>query len=231
MLSGLKREAPKLKGEIVSISNSSDPYPKMEREKRLTRRCLEILSSSCCKIQVITKSSMVVRDVDLLKRVSSMVALTLTTENDDLARVLEPNAPSPSERLGALEKLIEEGISTSVRIDPIIPFVNDKLERVVKKLASIGVKHITCSTYKVRIDNWRRLSLALPETAEKLETLYFERGQRIGGYLYLPKDLRLKLVQNSALMAKKYGLSFGSCREGFSYLNTATCDGSWLLIG
>ncbi|MDW8023415.1 MAG: radical SAM protein [Nitrososphaerota archaeon] len=229
VLSRLRREAAKLDGEIISISNSSDPYPTMEAEKRLTRQCLEILSRSKCKIQIITKSDLVVRDVDLLRRAPSTVALTITTDDDSLARVLEPNAPPPSERLKAVERLVEADIPTSVRIDPLIPHVNENLESLVRKLVSIGVRHVTCSTYKVKMDNWQRLSAAMPEIAKKLKPLYFEKGERIGGYLYLPKDLRLRLLENLALMAKKYGVKFGVCREGFRGLNTATCDGSWLL--
>jgi len=229
LLLRLEREAAKLDGEIISISNSSDPYPTIEAEKRLTRQCLEILSRSNCKIQIITKSNLVVRDIDLLKKFPSMVALTVTMDEDHLSRVLEPHAPPSSERLEAVERLVEEGIPTSVRIDPIIPYVNENSESLMERIASLGVKHVTCSTYKVKMDNWQRLKLALPQIAEKLKPLYFEKGERIGGYLYLPKDLRLRLMENLAVMAKKYGLRFGVCREGFSHLNTAQCDGSWLL--
>ena len=229
LLLRLEREAAKLDGEIISISNSSDPYPTIEAEKRLTRQCLEILSRSNCKIQIITKSNLVVRDIDLLKKFPSMVALTVTMDEDHLSRVLEPHAPPSSERLEAVERLVEEGIPTSVRIDPIIPYVNENPESLMERIASLGVKHVTCSTYKVKMDNWQRLKLVLPQIAEKLKPLYFEKGERIGGYLYLPKDLRLRLMENLAVMAKKYGLRFGVCREGFSHLNTAQCDGSWLL--
>ena len=229
LVSRLKREAAKLNGEIISISNSSDPYPTIEAEKGLTRQCLEILSRSNCKIQIITKSNLVVRDIDLLKKIPSMVALTITTDQDDLSRVLEPNAPPSSERLEAVERLVEAGMQTSVRVDPIIPYVNENPESLMKTLAFLGVKHVTCSTYKVKMDNWQRLNLAIPQITEKLKPLYFEKGERIGGYLYLPRDLRLKLMENLAVMAKKYGLRFGACREGFSHLNTAPCDGSWLL--
>jgi DNA repair photolyase len=158
-----------------------------------------------------------------------MVALTVTTDEDDLSRVLEPNAPPSSERLKAVERLVEAGIPTSVRIDPIIPYLNENPRSLMERIASLGVKHVTCSTYKVKMDNWQRINLALPKIAEKLKPLYFEKGERIGGYLYLPKDLRLSLMENLAVIAKKYGLRFGVCREGFSHLNTAQCDGSWLL--
>jgi len=226
----LRREAAKLKGEIVSMSNSSDPYPNLESKTGLTRKCLEILSKHDCRIQVITKSNIVTRDIDLLKRVPSMVALSITTNDDESSRIIESNAPPPSERIRAAEKLTNIGIPVAVRIDPIIPYVNDNMESLVKELASIGVKHITSSTYKVKPDNWKRFSSALPEAAEKLKPLYFRKGERLGRYLYLPRDLRLKLMENVAAFAKRYGMKFGTCREGLSHLNTATCDGSWLMF-
>ncbi len=73
----LEREAAKLNGELISISNSSDPYPNLERELGLTRKCLEILTKQKCKIQIITKSDIVARDVDLLRKKPSMVSLTI----------------------------------------------------------------------------------------------------------------------------------------------------------
>jgi len=171
----------------------------------------------------------VVRDVDLLKKVPSIVTLTITTDKTDVSRILEPHAPCPSERMKAAEILIEKGIPVSIRIDPVIPFVNDNPETLIEKLASTGVKHITSSTYKLKPDNWRRFSMVMPETAKKLGPLYFEKGERIGRTTYLPKELRLKLMKRAGLLAKKYSIKFGTCREGLSHLNTATCDGSWVI--
>ena len=228
LLQRLRTEASKLKGEIVSIANSSDPYPRMEASAGITRKCLEILTENDCRIQIITKSSMVTRDDDLLVKVPSTVALTITTDDDGTARLLEPQAPLPSERIRALKDLSREGIPVSVRIDPIIPFVNDKPEKLVRKLLNNGVRHITSSTYKVRPDNWRRFSAVFPEAAEKLKDLYFRQGERIGGYTLLPKTIRLKLMKNLQELVTANGLKFGVCREGLSELNTAACDGSWL---
>lgn len=229
LLPRLEREAAKLKGELISIANSSDPYPTVEAEKGLTRRCLEILTRQNCRIQIITKSNIVLRDIDLLKRVPSMVAVTITTDEEEKAKILEPDTPSPSERLKTAERLIEHGMPVAVRIDPIIPYVNEIPETLVKAIAEIGVRHITASTYKVKADNWQRLSLAMPKIAEKLKPLYFKKGEKLGRYTYLPKDLRLKLMENLARLAKKYELKFAICREGLKGLNTATCDGTWLI--
>jgi DNA repair photolyase len=229
LLERLQREAANLKGETVSISNSSDPYPHLEATAGLTRRCLEILAESNCRLQIITKSNLVIRDDDILSKAPSTVALTITTDDAKVASLLEPNAPPPDARLRAAEDLVGKGIPVSVRIDPVIPFVNDKPEKLVAALASIGVKHVTSSTYKVKPDNWRRFSSAMPAVAEKLKPLYFKQGEKIGGNTLLPRDLRLKLMKNIRDLTIANGMQFGVCREGLAKLNTAACDGSWLL--
>ena len=225
----LEKESRKLKGEIISISNSSDPYPLIEKELCLTRKCLEILSRRDCKIQIITKSNLVTRDIDLFKRTHSMVAISITIENDQVSKKLEPNAPLSSTRIRAVETLTQEGIPVCVRIDPVIPFLNDNPDELIKTVASIGVKHITSSTYKVKTDNWRRFSKAFPQTAKQLEPLYYERGERIRGYRYLPRETRYSLMKKVKELTEQNGMKFGTCREDLSQLNSATCDGSWLL--
>ena len=229
LVQSLKREAAKLKGEIVSISNSSDPYPRVEATAGWTRKCLEILAESNCQIQIITKSNLVTRDDDLLGKVPSSVALTITTDDDGVGKILEPHAPLPSARLRAAEDLVRKGIPVSVRIDPVIPFVNDRPEKLVARIAVMGARHVTSSTYKVKPDNWRRFSAAMPDVAKKLKPLYFQQGEKMGGNTLLPKDLRFRLMKNMRDLVTSHGMEFGVCREGLSQLNTASCDGSWLL--
>jgi DNA repair photolyase len=136
-----------------------------------------------------------------------------------------------SERLKAVQKLVQKGLPTAVRIDPIIPFVNDHFEKLVETLVVLGVKHITGSTYKVKQNNWRRFNAAMPEFAARLRPFYFEKGERMADYLYLPRDLRVSLMEKLRASAEKNGIVFGTCREGLSHLNTGVCDGSWLLDG
>jgi len=229
LLAALKREAAKLNGETISIANSSDPYPRAEASTGLTRRCLEILAESNCKIQIITKSNLVVRDDDLLSKIPSTVAFTVTTDDDDIAKLIEPHAPLPSQRLRAAQDLIKKGIPVSVRIDPIIPLVNDQPQKLIADLASIGVKHLTCSTYKAKPDNWMRLAQAMPKVAEKLKPLYFQQGEKIGGNTLLSKELRFRLLKGIRDLAVANNMKFGVCREGLAELNTAPCDGSWLM--
>jgi len=223
------KEAAKLKGEILSISNSSDPYPNLEAKTQLTRQCLKVLTQQDCKLQIITKSDLVTRDMVLLSKVPSMVSITITTDNDEIAKLIEPHAPPPSKRLKAAETLIEKDIPVTTHIDPVIPYLNDNPQSLMEAIAAIGVKHVTSSTLKLTPQNWKQIKLAHPELAEKLEPLYFENGEKTGHYTYLNRQTRFKLLSHIAQLADKHGLKFGTCREGLNSLNTATCDGSWLL--
>ncbi len=222
----LQKEAQKLTGQLISIANSSDPYPTIEKKLNLTRQSLKTLSQHPCRVQIITKSDLVTKDADILRAMNVVVAFTITTEDDHLAKKLEPNAPSPTKRIQAIEQLKQNNIPVCARIDPIIPSLNDNPENLIKTLGTLGVKHITASTYKAKPDNWNRLKQTFPETANKLEPLYFTHGERTGGYQYLPKELRYTLMKNAKKLTETAGMTFGTCREGFAQLNTFTCDGA-----
>jgi DNA repair photolyase len=224
----LKREAARLNGELVSVSNSSDPYPRLEAETGLTRKCLQILAESRCRLQIVTKSDLVTRDIDILQDVPCVVSVTVLTADDGLSRKLEPGAPVSSRRLKAIETLAKAGIPTTVRIDPVIPFLNDDLSELMEAVADLGALHVTCSTYKVKPDNWKRFSAVFPEVAEKLKPHYFIEGERVGRSTYLPWNMRFGLMKKAKESAEDHHLKFGCCREGFS-LNSAVCDGSWAI--
>lgn len=228
LLTRLKREVSKLKGDLVSMSNSSDPYPRLEQNLGLTRKCLKILANNNCKVQIITKSDQVTQDIDILQTISCGVSVTVLTLDDSLSKKLEPGAPVSSKRLSAIKKLVNSKIPTTVRIDPIIPFLNADLSALVKTVADYGVSHVTCSTYKIKPDNWKRFSKIFPEFAEKLKSEYFSNGELISGSKYLPKAYRLSLMKQAKQIVEQYGLKFGCCRENFN-LNSGICDGSWVI--
>ncbi len=228
LISRLKKEAPRLDGQLISISNSSDPYPQLEQKTELTRMCLRILAENRCRLQILTKSDMVVRDIDILKQVPCVVSITILTMDDRLSLKLEPGAPVSSRRLKAIETLVNEDIPATVRIDPVIPLVNDDLDLLIENVVSLGVSHITCSTYKVKPDNWTRFSQKFPDVAKKLKPLYFSEGERIGRSTYLSEKTRLGLMKKAKELTEKHNLKFGCCREGFQ-LNSAACDGSWMI--
>ena len=96
LLKRLEKDLAKIKPDtLVAMSNSSDPYPSMEKELRLSRRCLQILKKMDCRVQVVTKSDLVAEDADLLASMKATVAVTVTTLKDSICRKLEPGAVLP----------------------------------------------------------------------------------------------------------------------------------------
>lgn len=232
LLKLVRGDVPRLpESALISMSNSSDPYPPMEYELELTRRCLKEFQKSNLRILIITKSDLVLRDVDLLRSLRCAVTFTITTLDDNLASRLEPGAPPPSRRLYAVEMLSSEGIRVGVRIDPIIPHLNDEnFDNLLKEVRDAGAIHITSSTFKPRPDSWIRIEAAFPDVAERLRSLYFEEGERVARSHYLPKHVRFRLMKTVADECRRLGLTFACCREGFIDLSTgASCDGSHLI--
>ena len=221
------------KNLIINMSTSSDPYPPEENDLKITREILKILIGSGCKILITTKSSIVVRDIDILKSGRCAVMITITTLDKNLSKKLEPNAPPPEERLEALEKLSNENIPVGVRIDPIIPYVNNDekiLKELVKTVVDLGARHITTSTYKAKPDNFKRVIQTFPELEGKLRKLYYENSEVINGYRYLNIKIRKEILKPIIEEASKLGITYATCREGIlEYRNSKSCDGSHLI--
>ncbi len=118
---------------VIGTGSMNDPYMPIEAKLRLTRQALEIIAQSRFPVHIITKGDLVVRDLDLLQRISEIyaaVSYTVTTSDDDLARKLEPGAASPSARFQAMRVLADQGILTGVTMMPILPFVEDTEENI-----------------------------------------------------------------------------------------------------
>lgn len=127
----LRRElsARRWKPQVVALSGVTDAYQPLERRLRLTRRCVEVFAEFRNPISIITKNALVARDIDLFRELAEddaiSVALSITTLNKELQRVLEPRASSSHERLRAIEKLSRAGIPTGVMVAPILPGLTD----------------------------------------------------------------------------------------------------------
>jgi DNA repair photolyase len=142
-----RQELRKVKsGESIWIGTATDPYQPAERRFRITRKILEVIASNRgIEIGITTKSDLIGRDAALLaqiaKRNTVRVHMTITTLDEALARLLEPLAPRPSLRLGAVRKLSDAGIAVSVLAHPMMPLINDgeaSLDGVCKAAAENG---------------------------------------------------------------------------------------------
>ena len=215
----LKKEIHKV-DTYISMSNSSDPYTPEEKELKATRKCLQIFKKYEVPVLIITKSDMVTRDIDIISEMRASVSITLTTLKDEVAKKIEPNAPPPSKRMEALRKLHESGIPCSIRLDPIIPGVNDgELERIVDEVTPY-VSHIVSSTIKPRNDSMKRISRIMDVKRYEWE--------KYGNTFYLPRDLRFSLLKRVEERCKMHGITFAACREGYRF-KAKSCDGSHLI--
>jgi len=232
LIERLLRELRKVNPDLhISIANSSDPYPPVEAKLELTRRALRELLSRGYKVQLITKSDLVVRDLDLIRSGNCSVSITVTTLDEKLANKLEPLAPSPKRRIKALETLVRGGVPCSARLDPIIPGINDEgVEKLVKSIAKAGVSHVVSSTYKAKVDSFERVVKAYPKLRERLYELYWSKGVRIGRSRLLPRKVRYNLLKYVKELVEENGMTFATCREGLPSLQSGeTCDGSHLI--
>ena len=214
----------------INMSTSSDPYTPEERKYMLTRKALKILVPMGFRILITTKGIIVMRDIDIISGGNVAVMITITTLRRDIARKMEPNAPSPEKRIEAVRILNESGIPVGVRIDPVIPLINDdpnELVELVDEVVDAGAQHIVTSTYKAKPDSLKRISTVFPEIGTKLRRMY-DAEEKYGGYRYLPRDRRRRILDPVIKRAIERKVTIATCREGF-YFGAPSCDGTHLI--
>jgi len=136
---------------MISTGAMCDPYIPLEDELRLTRECNEIIERYGFGLAILTKSARIMRDIDIFEKINAktkcVVQLTLTTYDDELCRVLEPNVSTTAERFAVLEAMRDAGIPTVVWLCPVLPFINDteeNLRGILDYCVKAKVKGIVC---------------------------------------------------------------------------------------
>ena len=134
---------------MIGTGAMSDPYMHCEEDLQLTKRCIEIINKYEFGLAIQTKSDRILRDIDLLDEINHkskcVVQMTLTTYDDDLCKILEPNVCNTKRRIEVLEEMQKRGIPTVVWLTPILPFINDTKENVqaiLEECARVKVKGI-----------------------------------------------------------------------------------------
>lgn len=139
----------KRKKGVIGTGAMSDPYNPFEKKYELTRKALEVVDRYNFGISIATKSTLITRDIDILKRISIhspvLIKITVTTFDDDLCRKIEPHVQPSSERFKAIKKLSDNGIFTGILLMPILPFINDteeNIKSIVRGAHKAGAKFI-----------------------------------------------------------------------------------------
>lgn len=161
----------------IALGVNTDAYQPCERELKLTRQCLEVLHECDHPVGLITKSALIERDIDLLQAMAqknlAAAAVTITTLDHNISRILEPRAASPTRRLQTIERLAKAGIPMLVSVAPIIPFVTEQeIEKVLSAAADAGA---TAAGYTVIRLPWE----INPLFQEWLQTHFPERADRV----------------------------------------------------
>ena len=210
---------------MIGTGSMSDPYIPLETELRMTRKSLELIEQYGFGVTMITKSNRILRDLDLLKRINdktkAVVQMTLTTFDENLCRILEPNVATTKQRFDALMKLKEEGIPTVVWLCPILPFINDteeNLRGILDLCIKAGVKGIICFEMGLTLREgnreffYQKLDRHFPGMKEK----YI---QTFGDSYYCTSPANQQLMKIFRSVCNENGIMYNNV-EIFEYLHT-----------
>ena len=208
----LRRDLKKVrKGEEIAIGTATDPYQPAERRHCVTRSILQELAHHAgLEIGIVTKSNLVLRDIDVLKAVAEQntigVHITVTTVNIDLARITEPRAPRPDLRLDAVRTLNEAGIPAGVICAPVLPGITDKprdLEALVKSAAKAKATNIFANSLFLKPCS---RAIFLPFIKERFPDLVAQYEQMYGERDFGSQAYRKHLTALMNKFKKKYGI-------------------------
>jgi DNA repair photolyase len=149
--------APKYRPRVIALGANTDAYQPIERQYRVTRSILEVLARANHPVGIVTKSNLVLRDLDLLAPMAAKglakVYVSVTTLDRDVARKMEPRAPTPARRLEAIERLAAAGVPVGVMAAPIIPAVNDaEIETILARAHAAGAREAGYVTLRLPLE-------------------------------------------------------------------------------
>jgi len=196
--------------EHIAIGTATDPYQPAEREYGVTRACLEELAKrEGLSVSLITKSNQIVRDIDVLKRIAERsdlaIDITITTLRPRLARLLEPRAPRPDLRLGAVKQLREAGLAVGVSASPLIPGITDRdgdLEAVAAAARDAGAQWFFSGVLFLMPSSAKQF---LPFVREKFPRLGKQYQQWYAKNGYAPEEYRRRASERVARIRQTYG--------------------------
>ena len=205
------------KGEAIVIGTATDPYQPAERQYRVTRGILEVLAEEKgLSVTVITKSALITRDIDVLRELSSRsrftIHLSLITLDRELARRIEPRAPTPEARVRALERLANAGIDVGINVMPVLPGITDRpamLDAVIRRVRDAGASYINACALRLRSAARKRYLPFIDAEFPRLSTAYrttYSSGFQVGD------AYREGLSRFMGERCRKHGITYGSYR-------------------
>ncbi len=214
----LRHELRKVKkNESIALGTATDPYQPAERRYEVTRGILEEFSRhKGFELGIVTKSNLVLRDIDLLCVIACSntlsIHITITTLNTDLARILEPRAPRPDLRMDAVRTLSKAGFDVGLSCSPVLPGITDSpadLEALVRESAAAGARHIFANALFLKPCS---MAVFLPFIEQHFPHLVGNYRQRYRDHSFLPPSYTRRISQLMAQLRVKYGIGRGDPR-------------------
>jgi DNA repair photolyase len=206
------------RGQQIAIGTATDPYQPAERKFLITRSIMEEFARhEGLSVGLVTKSNLILRDLDLLRAIAGKnrlsVHVTITTLRTDLARILEPRAPRPDLRLQAVARLAQAGISTGINCAPVLPGLTDapaELEEIVKAGAQAGARSVWASPLFLKQCSAK---VFLPFLQEKFPHLVAKYEQRYADRAFASPAYQERISALVKAYREKYGISSGEWRR------------------
>lgn len=222
----LKRRAKKREYGIIGIASSTEPYCEIEEELKLTRSLLQIIARFKFPVSILTRSKLILRDMDILSEINenailppdlksklrggAIISFSFSTPDKKLAKIFEPNAPTPKERLETMKKFKDEGFRTGICFMPVLPYLSDskkQIEKMVVLAKNYGADSILTGGLTLFGDDpndCRRVYLStlekhFPHILDKTKILF-------GKNFYVDKKYQRRLAEEADKICKKYGV-------------------------
>jgi len=179
---------------IIIVGSVHDPYQNAEKTYKITRKTLNIIQQHGFSCHILTKSNLILRDIDLLSQMNNcFVTISMTTLNQRALDIFEKNVPSSKERLETVKNLSEHGIKTGIAIMPILPFiVEEELEEIIKSAHEYNAQYVIHKHLELKGDQKNlfmdMLKEYYPHLVKKYEQLY--------GNSYMPDDIYIAKIKN-----------------------------------
>ena len=152
--------------EPVMVSSATDPYQPAELKYNLTQKCIKVLQSYGVPYYVFTKSSLILRDLELHEKYKDncFIVWSITTCNEKIRRLIEPGTPPAASMFKVIKKFIDAGVCCGVNIDPILPLITDskeEIELILDSCIRAGIKYVFGAVLRLRDDIWQRMRTIL----------------------------------------------------------------------
>ncbi|UCF69861.1 MAG: radical SAM protein [candidate division WOR-3 bacterium] len=202
----LARQLPRVrKRSRISFGTVCDPYQPLELKYQVTRKCLEILKPYRHRVSILTKSTIVIRDADILRKLHKVrVSFTITSMDEKVRKIFEPGAPPAEKRFKAIRTLAQDGIRTSVFVAPVIPYISDSsatITDILRAAKNAGAEYVMFDTLNPYPKVWRN-------TQRLIEKHFPDKLASFNTYYTNRKTYSIHLRERIRILGEKYGIEY-----------------------